>query len=397
MKQLKNTSFRSLLNKTLLTLALVLGTSQAWAEDIVIVNGGTITTGWTKNTFITTSASDIYTNSSTMIGYIQSPDKLTFTDKKLVISGKRIADSEVFMSYSTEDAYYSYNYFFCYNMTSGATNRYEIYNNDADDYVEFISDKFSIDKKSIRIQLKNVRVNSIKLCDDKDLLLDEDTRTALSKGLKTENVIFKYTPNNKWNTICAPFKLRQTYGTVFDHLETIFGTDYKVYSMNAYDSENHELTFSTVSGAVNANTPYLVYAPNAVANPSGFSLTANVTADYATDANRLVNSVFQGIYVTKSYDALDPDWYGVTTDGQILKAGAGAYVKGYRAYFTGITPPSPDARISLVIEENGETTDLGFVKMVDPEAKEVFNLQGQRVEKGRKGIYIVNGKKVVIK
>ena len=80
-----------------------------------------------------------------------------------------------------------------------------------------------------------------------------------------------------------------------------------------------------------------------------------------------------------------------------MKAGTGAYVKGYRAYFTGISAPTPGARISFVIEDDGETTDLGFVRMVDPEAKDIFTLSGQKVEKARKGIYIVNGRKVVIK
>ena len=91
--------------------------------------------------------------------------------------------------------------------------------------------------------------------------------------------------------------------------------------------------------------------------------------------------------------------YGLTTAGQIRKAGSGASIKGFRGYFTGISAPSSgDARITIVFEdEEGTTTDLGFVKMVDPEAEHVYTLSGQKVQKGKKGIYIVNGRKVVIK
>lgn len=87
--------------------------------------------------------------------------------------------------------------------------------------------------------------------------------------------------------------------------------------------------------------------------------------------------------------------YGLTPSGQIRKAGSGASLKGYRAYFTGISAPSGVKMI--VIDEEGGETDLGIVKMVDEKANDVYTLAGQKVQKGRKGIYIVNGKKVVIK
>ena len=71
-------------------------------------------------------------------------------------------------------------------------------------------------------------------------------------------------------------------------------------------------------------------------------------------------------------------------------------MKAFHAYFTGISAPASGARL-IVIEDDGEATNLGFVQMVDPEAKGVYTLSGQKVESAGKGIYIVNGKKVVIK
>ena len=90
------------------------------------------------------------------------------------------------------------------------------------------------------------------------------------------------------------------------------------------------------------------------------------------------------------------DSYGLTPGGKIMKAGSGASLKGYRAYFTGISAPSTGVKMIVIDEEGGET-DLGIVKMVDEKANDVYTLAGQKVQKGRKGIYIVNGKKVVIK
>lgn len=104
--------------------------------------------------------------------------------------------------------------------------------------------------------------------------------------------------------------------------------------------------------------------------------------------------MFQGTYAPIE-GAMPDGSYGLTPSGQIRKAGSGASLKGYRAYFTGISAPSGVKMI--VIDEEGGETDLGIVKMVDEKANDVYTLAGQKVQKGRKGIYIVNGKKVVIK
>ena len=89
--------------------------------------------------------------------------------------------------------------------------------------------------------------------------------------------------------------------------------------------------------------------------------------------------------------------YGVTSSGKVMQGGENSDIKGYRAYFTGISAPANGARPTIVIEDDGTTTDLGFVKMVDENAKDVYTLSGQRIQKAGKGLYIVNGRKVIVK
>ncbi len=235
------------------------------------------------------------------------------------------------------------------------------------------------------LQTDNVAVNVT----EPDVILDEDNAPSDPKPTCSNTVIqFKYTAQAGWNTIVLPFAL---YAKDF---LTIFGEGYKVYAIDSYAAG--VLTFVKKTSYL-TTTPYLVYAPNAVANKDNLYLKGiSLSAYNWNHANRTQTKgdiVFQGTFEGKTYDAGDPDWYGVTTEGQIKKS-AGAGLKGYRAYFTGISAAT--ARI-ITIDDDGETTDLGFVKMVAPEAQGVYNLQGQRVEKGRKGIYIVNGRKVVIK
>ena len=89
--------------------------------------------------------------------------------------------------------------------------------------------------------------------------------------------------------------------------------------------------------------------------------------------------------------------YGVTSTGQVRPGdGVDANIKGYRAYFTGISAPADGARPTIVFENDNDAQGLSAVMWME-NTKDAYNLQGQKVEKGRKGIYIVNGRKVVIK
>ena len=151
---------------------------------------------------------------------------------------------------------------------------------------------------------------------------------------------------------------------------------------------------------MNYGTPYLVYIESAPIHSNGVLLKNPYTQGNNPSNMSKGGATFQGTYTTKTYNSENDEanpWYGVTPAGKVMKASTGASVKGYHAYFTGISAPA-GARVSIVIDEGeGETTDLGFVKLVDENAKDIYTLSGQRVQKGRKGIYIVNGRKVVIK
>ena len=69
-------------------------------------------------------------------------------------------------------------------------------------------------------------------------------------------------------------------------------------------------------------------------------------------------------------------------------------VGAYRAYFTGVGG-AVGARAAFL---DGETTKIGVISANgEMEVGEFYNLRGQRVQNPTKGLYIVNGKKVVIK
>ena len=83
--------------------------------------------------------------------------------------------------------------------------------------------------------------------------------------------------------------------------------------------------------------------------------------------------------------------YGINSAGKIQKGAADIKCNAFRAWLTTI----PASARSIDID--GETTGISNVSLENP-VKEIYNLNGVRVDKiGQKGIYIINGKKVIVK
>ena len=87
------------------------------------------------------------------------------------------------------------------------------------------------------------------------------------------------------------------------------------------------------------------------------------------------------------------DLYGINNDGKLQKGSSTATIKSFRAYLT--TVSGAGAR-EITFED--DTTGLTDVSSKTSDGRgECFNLAGQRVAQPTKGLYIVNGRKVVIK
>ena len=84
--------------------------------------------------------------------------------------------------------------------------------------------------------------------------------------------------------------------------------------------------------------------------------------------------------------------------GEFKKAGTGGYLKANRAYLhTAFDVTSVGARSLEIVFDDEETTGIKQVDNSKHHIEEYFNLNGQRVAQPTKGLYIVNGRKVVIK
>ena len=190
-----------------------------------------------------------------------------------------------------------------------------------------------------------------------------------------------------WNTLCLPFDVNPS----------AFGEGVKVQKFSGYDANG--LHFKEVS-SIAANTPYLVWFPS----PSAES----VTFSDVTISNTIPQSIrFGGFTFIGNYDESKSmnGLYGVATiDGvqKIMLGGGSSTLKATRAYFqyTGVSNVN-GMRINLD-GENGATSIDGV--QVLSGSFDIYNLQGicvrtaaTSLEGLTPGVYVVNGKKVMVK
>lgn len=168
------------------------------------------------------------------------------------------------------------------------------------------------------------------------------------------------------NTMCLPFYVGQAE----------ISTNCKIATFK------NGTTFTFVDHA-DANVPFLATDVDAAVD-AGTGLTFTNKGVCATGD---LGTTFVGVYAPRNAENL----YGINNAGKLQKGGSGANIKSFRAYLTTVS----GAR-EITFED--ETTGLTDVSSKTSDGRgECFNLAGQRVAQPTKGLYIVNGRKVVIK
>lgn len=211
---------------------------------------------------------------------------------------------------------------------------------------------------------------------------DEDVNAAVAAITTPETVWLKHSLVSGWNTICLPFDVD------YADIEGLFGNGAKVYDLKSY--ANNKLNFDCLTeGKMSGGTPYLIHVESVTDIDQRVD---NVTISSLNTTAGTSQSVFKGTYVPMTAGALEGK-YGVTSDNKIAKGNSKTTMKGFRGYFEGI---SSMARISTFDETTGITRVYDYGEVFGKDDR-VYNLNGQHVENAKKGVFIINGKKVVIK
>lgn len=104
----------------------------------------------------------------------------------------------------------------------------------------------------------------------------------------------------------------------------------------------------------------------------------------------LANFDFVGTYAATT-DIAAGDYF--ISDNELYKSTGATTIAGTRAYIKAKTAGARLVNFAI----DGVTTGIEGIKAADMENGNVYNLNGQRVVKAQKGLFIINGKKVVVK
>ena len=198
-----------------------------------------------------------------------------------------------------------------------------------------------------------------------------------------------------WNTLVVPFDLTRA------QLEEAFGKGVKVAKYTGFDKPAN-IKFETVDGDVTRADLMIVKPAATVTNPifKGVTLEEGKAYDNPSgwknysDTNFAINGRFAK-QVLKDDDS--GKVYFLNKKGQFTHPTAdGNVIRGFR-WFIQLKTPDSSTGAKITLDVDGDVTSIDAIDNGQLATDAIYNLSGQRVNKAQKGIYIVNGKKVVVK
>ena len=218
----------------------------------------------------------------------------------------------------------------------------------------------------------------------KNLTLDEMAVNTINAGTYGQ-LTLKRTFDSGYNTICLPFQI--------DNVGEIFGQEAQAYKFFSFT--NNELNFVKVD-TLAAGMPYIIILPEAISEDI---ILTDITIDEESTQAGAINKYgtnFCGTYAPIFAGSLETAIYGLDVEGSIimlegesLTDTAPILVKGFRAFFE--LPTEEAVTICLYDDPTGIKTIFSSTL----KDENIYNLAGQRINKMQKGIYIVNGKKIL--
>ena len=212
---------------------------------------------------------------------------------------------------------------------------------------------------------------------------DEAKDNAVGDAADVKVQLTRTLSKDYWNTFCVPFSMTAK------QIAATFGEGTKVTEYASTDGTTLNFTEAT---AITAGVPYLIKPATTTANPAIEGVT--IAAGDAQEKGETYK--FIGIYSPKAL-ATDGSELFIGTDSQLYSPAIGKNtINGMRAYLN-VPAGTEGARLNILGEM---VTAIDGVSLNGNDEVKVFNLKGQRVgntTKGlAKGIYVVNGKKMVI-
>ena len=232
--------------------------------------------------------------------------------------------------------------------------------------------------------------------------------------IENVEITYKRTISNKWNAIYLPFEIPAS--ELLDNFDIAYINDVRETDADddgELDSWQMELIkIKKTTATLKANHPYFIRSKSAVYDENNLSLTLTTTLYKATAAEFECSSVYS-TYTIKGLNSLrhssefadNERVVGIKADGTTSwgKIAEGYSLKPFRFYLSitnhdGSPVVSRSAQMSIVVRDEDGTTGIDGIYGDENGETVIFDLYGRRVLEPEKGnIYIINGKKVLVK
>ena len=234
-----------------------------------------------------------------------------------------------------------------------------------------------------------------------NLQLNDDVIAQFTSETNFTNTKVTYSRTataSQWGTIYLPYDPEVEEGVTY-------------YELTA--SDENSLTFTKVDNP-EANTPYMYKKTTAgdmsVTNTSTsatFALGGDTSPHVGSGVNNyhlvgiLTNSSIvesEGTEAKAGYNQIVDSnaYYFKNTDHKFYSLNQRFNMKAFRCYLTTTNNSARQDVLGFSYEENGEPTGVSFIESEDGNTVDViFDLNGRRLQNAKKGINIINGKKVI--
>lgn len=239
----------------------------------------------------------------------------------------------------------------------------------------------------------------------------DDNSYINSTAFSVKELSYNRNFSSSWEPLYLPFAMK------YDD----WAADYQVARINAFyqydDDRDGHIDRSVLEaivikdGELNPNYPYLIRAKSAGAK----SIVLNNTLVYPTEVNSIDCSTidsrftFTGTYLPMDGEQLTTLSAYIMADGRLVEAGSTSMLAPFRWYLqvedrnaNNSVATSNRREIRIAITEEPSLTGIEYARLgLDESGAEnssIFSIDGRRVQQPtQRGIYIVNGKKQVVR
>lgn len=231
---------------------------------------------------------------------------------------------------------------------------------------------------------------NVKVVSAHSVVLDELSTEAPAAAMGVNVVVKRTIYAGEWSTICLPFAMTA------EQVKTAFGEDVELgdFTGCTQDEETQKVKVNFAAAtAIEANHPYIIKVASAIASFTVEGVDVAPTAEPMVQADKSKKNYnsFIGNYV----NGTKVDDYGLyLMGGKFWYSKGNVACKAFRGYFV-FDSVDVDYDAARLMFSFDDATGISSVKMAADNV--FFDLSGRQVSEPRKGVYIKNGKKVIVK